>query len=76
MATRIVTRQPAKADNSPKYTCRDCAHSYDWHEIGFDGKPFMCRCQYYTAGKYCRFLKDQQCEHFQTRNDNDQATTE
>lgn len=50
-----------------KYHCHDCAHSYDWHEIGANGKPFMCRCPYYTNGKYCRFLNDSQCEHFKIR---------
>ncbi|TYK34348.1 hypothetical protein FNJ59_07460 [Bacteroides pyogenes] len=62
MAKRVI-----KAKGVIKYRCIDCEHSYDWHEIGANGKPFMCRCPYYTDGKYCRFLNDPQCEHFKMR---------
>lgn len=34
-------RQPPKTEEQPKFQCRDCGHSYDWHEIGANGKPFM-----------------------------------
>ncbi|RGZ10189.1 hypothetical protein DXA04_20720 [Phocaeicola vulgatus] len=51
-------------EEQPKFQCRDCGHSYDWHEIGANGKPFMCRCPFYTGGKFCRFLSAPQCEHF------------
>ena len=56
-----------KVIEKPKYHCCDCEHSYDWHEIGANGKPFMCRCPYYKDGKYCRFLSGPQCEHFKMR---------
>lgn len=52
----MARRKAAKQE--PQYTCGDCAHSYDYHEIGWDGKPFLCRCPFYTDGKYCRFLKE------------------
>lgn len=62
----MVRRKAAKQE--PQYTCGDCAHSYDYHEIGWDGKPFLCRCPFYTDGKYCRFLKEPQCSnHFELK---------
>ena len=61
------TKRNEKEKETAKYHCRDCAHSYDWHEIGANGKPFLCRCPYYTDGVYCRFLSDPQCEHFKIR---------
>ena len=60
-----MARRVAKQGEKPKYRCRDCVHSYDWHEIAYDtGQPFMCRCPYYTEGKYCKFLNDPQCPKF------------
>lgn len=57
-----------KAVNQTTHRCRDCKHSYDWHEIAMDtGQPFMCRCSYYTDGKYCKFLNDYTCEHFEMK---------
>lgn len=38
-----------KVIEKTQYHCRDCAHSYDWHEIGANGKPFMCRCPHSMA---------------------------
>jgi len=67
MARRTYNRRAKAVATEPQMTCRDCKHSYDWHEKGWDGKPFMCRCQYYTDGKFCRFLNDPQCENFQLR---------
>ncbi len=42
-------------------TCRECAHSYDPHELtAYEPRvPFMCRCQHDTTRSY--FL-DHQCE--------------
>lgn len=57
----------AAAKACPKHTCGECANSYDWHEIGADGKPFMCRCPHYTGGRFCRFLSDPQCDKFKPR---------
>lgn len=31
-------RQPPKTEEQPKFQCRDCGHSYDWHEIGANGE--------------------------------------
>ncbi len=65
MAKRMV-----KIKEAIKYRCRDCRHSYDWHEISLATRlPFMCRCKHYTNGKFCKFLKDPQCEHFELRQD-------
>lgn len=47
--------------------CSDCKNSYGFHEIGFDGKPFICKCNFYTNGKYSKFLNDRACENFKQR---------
>lgn len=58
-----------------QYSCRDCNHSYDWHEIAFDtGKPFMCRCPHYEGGRFTKFLKDNQCEYFELNKERDGDT--
>lgn len=63
MAKRVV-----KAKKATRYRCRDCKNSYDWHEKSNETVlPFMCRCPYYTNGKFCKFLKDPQCELFELR---------
>ena len=51
----------------PKYHCRDCKFSYDWHEKGYDGKPFLCKCPFYKEGKWYKFLKDKECANFKLR---------
>ncbi len=48
-------------------TCAECANSYDWHEFGADGKPFLCRCKFYKSGKYSTFLKGPMCKNFKER---------
>lgn len=68
MAKKSSRKQAAY---QPQYTCRNCTFSYDWHEKGADGKPFMCRCAYHTGGKYSKFLSDKQCEHFEKRKENE-----
>lgn len=73
MAKRVLRKQQRE---QPKYKCCHCKHSYDWHEIGANGKPFMCRCPFYKEGKFCRFLSDPQCEHFSLREDANHAETE
>ncbi|MBR8725522.1 hypothetical protein IX334_001929 [Bacteroides pyogenes] len=53
-----------------KYHCRDCANSYDWHSKALDGSLILCRCKYDAKtehGKWCKFLKDPQCEHFKLK---------
>ncbi|OUN75122.1 hypothetical protein B5G09_12975 [Alistipes sp. An54] len=52
---------------APKHQCRDCTHSYDWHEKDWKGDLFMCKCPFHTEGKYSKFLSDPQCEHFKLR---------
>lgn len=57
---------PAK----PTRFCRDCAHSYDWHSKALDGHLILCRCKFDAKtehGKWCKFLKDPECYHFQPR---------
>ena len=68
MARRTVTTaRRQKAQEKPKYQCRHCGHSYDWHERDWKGEPFLCRCPYYKGGRFSRFLTDPQCEHFLIR---------
>lgn len=55
-----------KADTTD-LRCRDCTESYDWHEPDYYGKPFLCRCQHYKAGKFSKFLRDRACELFAPR---------
>lgn len=62
---RTLPRKPAEQD---ELRCRDCAHSYDWHEIGANGAPFLARCPYrWEGGKWCIFLSDRACENFKKR---------
>ena len=64
-----MARRVAPKREKPQYTCADCANSYDYHERGWDGKPFLCRCPFYTGGKFSRFLSDPQCnDHFILKN--------
>lgn len=46
------------------YHCIDCAHSFDYHEKGADGKPFLCRCQFH---QFSKFLKTDYCNHFKKK---------
>ena len=56
-----------------EYQCRHCAHSYDWHSLSLKGEPILCRCPHQQqGGKYCIFLSDPTCEHFELRKDNEQ----
>lgn len=68
MAARNYTQRKKPAVETKMHTCGECANSYDFHEIGADGKPFLCRCPYYTNGRFCRFIDEKQCnEHFKLR---------
>lgn len=67
MTARRYTTKPHPIE--PQQTCADCAHSYDWHERGWNGKPFLCRCKFYTDGRFCRFLNEPQCKHFKPKDD-------
>jgi len=58
-----------------EYQCRHCSHSYDWHSKALDGHLILCRCPYkMEGGKYCIFLSDPQCEHFDLRKENNEQT--
>lgn len=68
---RIKRTPAAEQANKPQFQCRDCAHSYDWHSKALDGHLILCRCKLDAKteyGKWCKFLKDPQCEHFKRRN--------
>lgn len=54
-----------RQEKPEKHCCRDCAHSSDYHEIGADGNPFLCRCPY---EEWSQFLDIPQfCNNFKTR---------
>lgn len=55
-----MAKKATKPDR-PEYTCKDCAHSENWHNIGADGQPIFCNCKFQ---KWCKFLKRDYCEHF------------
>lgn len=74
MATKRMTRKQQQEAAKALHTCRECTSSYDWHEKGADGRPFMCRCAYHKGGKFSKFLSDPQCEHFNRRMKNGKAT--
>ena len=44
------------------YNCEECKHSYDLHEKGANGKPFLCRCKVNPVRS--RFLKRDGCIQF------------
>lgn len=70
MAKRVQNRKQAE---QPKFRCRDCANSYDWHSKALDGHLILCRCKLDKKtefGRWCKFLSDPQCEHFKQRTDN------
>lgn len=50
------------------YYCRDCKNARDFHGVNYYGKPFMCKCDYYTDGVYSRLINhDKACKHFTLR---------
>lgn len=51
-------------EEKPKYQCRNCKNSYNWHEKNWEGNFFMCYCKHYKEGKFSKFLSDPQCGHF------------
>lgn len=69
MKTKRTTPKRA-IKNEAQFRCRDCAHSYDWCNKALDGHLILCRCKFDKKsghGKWCKFLSDPQCEHFQRR---------
>lgn len=53
-----------KTDKDPNRVCGKCEHSYDPHEIGADGKPFLVRCPF---EQFSRFMSDPACIKFKER---------
>nr|DAT92790.1 MAG TPA: RUBREDOXIN TRANSPORT, RUBREDOXIN, GUILLARDIA THETA [Caudoviricetes sp.] len=68
-----MARMRKQQQEKPKYQCRHCQHSYDWHEKNWRGEFFMCRCKF---SEWCKFLSTPQCEHFLKREDADNGTSE
>lgn len=65
MATKRGTAKAMRpVADTPKGTCKDCKHSYDWHNKGADGSLILCRCPYH---KWCKFLSSDYCENFKSR---------
>lgn len=68
----MAVRKSANIKNAdkPKYHCSDCRHSYDWNSVALDGHLILCRCPFDEKtknGKWCKFLKDWQCDKFSLR---------
>lgn len=49
---------PKNTRKEVKHFCYQCANAYDPHEIGYDGKPFLCKCPFH---KWSRFLYRDGC---------------
>lgn len=47
-----------------EYHCRDCKNSYDYHELNWEGKPFLCKCPHF---KFSKFLDRDYCDKFVKR---------
>ena len=74
MAIRTPYKRQRQVEEPPKYHCRDCAHSYDWHSKAVDGHLILCRCPYkQKGGKFSIFLKDPQCERFILRTSDEET---
>lgn len=64
------TRASRSKPDPPKHHCRDCAHSYDWHNKSLDGHLIFCRCKYDAMsqfGKWSKYLSDPECDNFKNR---------
>lgn len=55
-----------KKEVRPKYTCRDCAHSFNYHEKDIYGNFFMCKCKFH---EWSKFLNHSYCENFDKKKD-------
>lgn len=71
-----MAKQKSEKKNIFKYHCSDCGHSYDWHSKALDGHMILCRCPFYSAGMWSKFLNDWQCENFVKRNKQDYGKIE
>lgn len=61
-----------KVKTKPKGTtkvgyCRDCTHSYDYHEKNVKGEFFMARCPF---SKWSVFLNHDSCDKIELRQNN------
>lgn len=54
----------AKKKELPTLFCRDCKHSYDYHEKNYKGEFFLCKCPFF---KYSRFLNKDYCNEFKRK---------
>lgn len=63
-----VRKRPIQSEK-PEHSCRECRHSFDWHEKDWRGELFMCRCPHHKDGKFSKFLNDPQCKLFESRDD-------
>lgn len=64
----MAVAESRRKKQKPQRRCADCSESYDWHETGADGKPYLCRCRFRKEeGKYSIFLDDFECENFKER---------
>lgn len=62
-----------------KHHCRDCVHSYDWHSKALDGRLILCRCKLDEKsehGKWCKFLSDVACKHYELISNGEKAPIE
>lgn len=77
---RTTRKKPTPKDERPQGTCRECQHSYDWHNRSFyDGHLILCRCEFDVKsqhGKFCKFLSDPACSNFLKRKDTEDGETE
>lgn len=75
-----TTRRTATQPETPKQHCRDCEHSYDWHNRSFhDGHLILCRCPFDAKskfGQFCKFLSDIACDKFVKRKDSKHGETQ
>lgn len=55
-------KEPTAASKCKKPDCINCVHHYDLHEIGADGKPFLCKCKIHTERS--RFLTKDGCREY------------
>lgn len=62
-----MAKRVKAATEKPRYQCKDCKHSYDWHSKSLDGHLILCRCKEDKKtehGRWSKFLSDPQCEQF------------
>lgn len=47
-----------------RHYCRECKHSYDYHELDYKGEPFLCKCPFF---QYSKFLNRDCCSKFEKK---------